>query len=59
MTTIEDRLHELRHTVGLPAMPGADEVRQRATRRRRGTAAAGWSPSARWRWRWRCWCPRW
>ena len=35
MTTIEDRLHELRHTVGLPAMPGADEVRQRATRRRR------------------------
>jgi hypothetical protein len=35
MTTVEDRLHELRHTVGLPAMPGADEVRQRATRRRR------------------------
>jgi hypothetical protein len=35
MTTIEDRLHELRHTVGLPAMPSADELRQRATRRRR------------------------
>lgn len=35
MTTIEDRLHELRRTVGLPAMPSADELRQRATRRRR------------------------
>jgi hypothetical protein len=35
MTTIEDRLHELRRTVGLPAMPSADELRQQATRRRR------------------------
>jgi hypothetical protein len=35
MTAIEDRLQELRYTVGVPSLPDVDELGARATRRRR------------------------
>ncbi len=35
MTAIEDRLQELRYTVGLPSLPDVDELAARATGRRR------------------------
>jgi hypothetical protein len=35
MTAIEERLHELRYTVGVPSLPDVDELAGRATRRRR------------------------